>query len=157
PLGGGWGGVGALSPIAGQSLVMKTHGHEGRCGLKRREVLREPAGLKLGFGAAAKRSESRSASPRPGPGSRMGVAGFIRERLLAAASSSPTSRRPARPGSPALPGLGKGPGERADPSPPPALGDKEEAVVPGERAATRSPITQHPAPNPRRRRARRSP
>ena len=36
---------------------MKTHGHEGRCGLKRREVLREPAGLKLGFGAAAKRSD----------------------------------------------------------------------------------------------------
>src|SRR5262245_6911740 len=56
PLGGGWGGVGAIAPIAGQSLVMKTHGRDTGSGLRRREVLRDPAGLKLGFGEAAKRS-----------------------------------------------------------------------------------------------------
>jgi len=59
-----------ISPIAGQSVVMKTHGK-----MARREILREPAGMKMAFGdAVAEFLTSRNI----GPNSRMGIVGLVR-------------------------------------------------------------------------------
>jgi imidazolonepropionase-like amidohydrolase len=62
-----------LSPIAGQSVVMKTRG-----GVTGREVLRQPAGLKLALGDdVARLLKSR----QTGPNSRMGIVALLRQLL----------------------------------------------------------------------------
>jgi imidazolonepropionase-like amidohydrolase len=59
-----------ISPIAGQSVVLKTRGTIGH-----REVLREPAGLKLAFGDEV--AEFLNAR-KVGPNSRMGIMALVR-------------------------------------------------------------------------------
>jgi len=66
-------GGGSLSPIAGQSLVMKTYGDGYQ-----REILREPAGMKFALGDEVVESLSKR---KIGPNSRMGIAALIREQL----------------------------------------------------------------------------
>ena len=62
-----------ISPIAGQSVVSKTHGDIGR-----REILQEPAGLKMALGDEVAEFLS---SRKIGPSSRMGIVGLIRKVL----------------------------------------------------------------------------
>lgn len=59
-----------ISPVAGQSVVLKTHGS-----VSHREVLRNPAALKLAVGDDVTAFLS---SRRMGPNSRMGVAALLR-------------------------------------------------------------------------------
>lgn len=62
-----------ISPIAGQSVVMKTRGN-----VTGRQILREPAGLKLALGDDVARLLS---SRKIGPSSRMGVLALLRQAL----------------------------------------------------------------------------
>lgn len=66
-------GNGTISPVAGQSMVMKTHG-----GIGYREVLREPAGLMLAMG---EETISWMVNRRIGPVSRMGLAALLRKQF----------------------------------------------------------------------------
>jgi imidazolonepropionase-like amidohydrolase len=76
-----------ISPIAGQSVVMKTHGSVGR-----REVLREPAGMKLALGDDVARFLT---GRKIGPNSSMGVAALIRGALYDARQYREKGRGPA--------------------------------------------------------------
>ncbi len=67
-----------ISPVAGQSVVLKTHGTVGQ-----REVLRNPAAMKLAVGDDVTAFLS---SRRMGPNSRMGVAALLRGVLREAQS-----------------------------------------------------------------------
>ena len=65
-----------ISPVAGQSVALKTHGT-----IAHREILREPAGVKLAFGdEVAEFLNDR----KIGPNSRMGIVALVRGLLFKA-------------------------------------------------------------------------
>jgi imidazolonepropionase-like amidohydrolase len=73
-----------ISPIAGQSVVLKTRGT-----ITHREILREPAGMKLAVGnEVAEFLNNRGI----GPNSRMGIVAFIRGALFEAQRYRPEER-----------------------------------------------------------------